>query len=284
MNCVHSAKIRVIAVGVVLSALAMSLADAHASQIDLGNAAQYTVFGLSNTMVNLSNTSVDGNVGVGPNGDLKLAAPSVVNGNAYLDFSATETADTGTLTGSLIRQSMAAPVQTVLALSAYSSGLTPTLTLNASQVNNGYTFNGNGGINVIDINGNVNLNNYNLKFNGAANDLFYVNFNGSLTLNGSASIGESGSTGPLSVLLNVTGGNISAHVGDEVNGILLAPTENADLDGTYNGYVISGGVLLGLHAGATVNQVGQVAVPEPSTLALIGVAGLTLLSLRRRQH
>lgn len=280
----HSVKIRAMTIGVVLSFLAITLGSARAGQIDLGDAAPYTVFGLSNTMVNLSNTQVDGNVGVGPGGDLKLAAPSVVNGNAYLDFSATETADTGALTGSLIRQSMAAPVQTVLALSAYSSGLTPTLTLNASQVNNGYTVNGDGGVNVININGNVNMNSANLVFNGGPNDLFYVNFNGSLTLNGSASIEESGSTGPLSVLLNVTGGNISAHVGDEVDGILLAPTENADLDGTYNGYVISGGVLLGLHAGATVDQIGQVEVPEPSTLALAGFAGLTLCYLRRRRH
>lgn len=98
---------------------------------------------------------------------------------------------------------------------------------------------------------------------------------------GTASIFEGGTAGPLQVLLNVTGGNISTHVGHVVNGIILVPTEQANLDGKFNGYVIAGGTTLGLLSGAIVNSVP---VPEPGSVAMAGLGVSALVWFRRRNH
>lgn len=63
---------------------------------------------------------------------------------------------------------------------------------------------------------------------------------------------------------------------------ILAPTETANLEGTFNGYVIGGGVTIGLLSEAIVNSVDTEPVPEPCSLALAGLGGLALLLFRRR--
>jgi MYXO-CTERM domain-containing protein len=102
------------------------------------------------------------------------------------------------------------------------------------------------------------------------------------------------------VLYNFTGGtstshgSFDTHVGDVVDGTMLAPFYNMNLDGTWNGELIGGPLDLGLFSGAKVNgdsfnPPGPV-VPEPSTvftaLSGLGLLGLVggLRRLRRRSE
>jgi hypothetical protein len=254
-----------------MATLGLLCAAVNGASIYTDGAAPYTVFGLSNVTVNLSNTKIYGNVGVGPGADLKLMAPTTVYGNIYLDATATESASAGTYTGTKYTGLNLVPaVQYVLLLSSTSAGMTPTATYGA--VNSDLTINGNGGVNVIDISS-IDLNNFNLTLNGGVNDLFYINVASSVTLTGTASIIETGGAGPLNVLLNVlgTGTSVSTHVGDQINGIILDPQGSVNLDGTFNGQIIAGGVQLGLLSGAVVNS-----VPEPTTAGcfLLGLGAL----------
>jgi hypothetical protein len=265
-----------------VAVLGVAAEKTGAAAIDLGNAGQYTVLGLSDTDVHLSNTSITGDVGVGPDGKLKFMAPSTINGNIYLDASATTSASAGTLNGARFTgQNLAPALHDALSLSASAAALCPTMTL--GKVNLPTTLDGNGGVNVLSISSLSLGNNENLTLNGGANDLFYLNITDGLSLTGNAKILESGGLTPAQVLINVIGAGsaLVTGAGNEVDGIILAPLRSANLDGSFNGKVIVGGASLGLRSGATVE--GTITnVPEPACAAL-GVLGLVALFARRLQ-
>src|SRR5438876_11040199 len=169
--------------------------NAHAcASIDLGITNQFTVLGLSNTVVDLSNAQIHGTVWVGPHGDLKLEAPSTIYGNAFFDTTATESISAGKITGKVFTNLYLAPaVFAARWASATVALFPPTLTL--GNVTNALTINGNGGTNVINI-ASLNLNNANLTLKGGSNDLFFINITGGFSLNGTAQIVEAGGAGP----------------------------------------------------------------------------------------
>ena len=139
-----------------------------------------------------------------------------------------------------------------LTAAAQAAALTPTQTF--GSITSDTTVTGNGGLNVITITGNITDS---LILSGTGSDVFIVNVSGSVSLGGSETLGMDGGVTADHVLYNFTGasGTITTHVGNVLNGTLLAPTYSFSLDGLFNGAIIGGGKSITLLSGARVNQV-----------------------------
>jgi hypothetical protein len=151
-------------------------------------------------------------------------------------------------------------------------------------VNSATTITGNGGLNVIAVNGNISKA---LTLSGTSNDTFVVQVTGNIDLGGSDSLGLGGAVTAANVLYVVTG-DVSTKVGNTVNGTLLGVNSNFNLDGTFNGEIIGGGSQIQLMSGAVVNAIPFNTAPEPSTMALFGsglvMAGLVFRKRMRRSQ
>lgn len=155
------------------------------------------------------------------------------------------------------------------------------------NVTTGTTIEGNGGQNVINITGDVNLSNLNdLVFDGTAEDRFIVNIFGNLTLTGDAVVSGGGSVTADHILLNFVGSNPSSiTVGpiDAVSGTILAPERTMELDGSVAGGILGGA---GGNPGITLNGTmifsPFVPIPEPAIAALM-LLGVTAIAARRRR-
>jgi PEP-CTERM motif len=266
----------------------------------LGQAGNYAVLGLDTvslgTDINASNVTVTGNVGVSHLSTLQVMAPSTIIGNVYYQDAGSVTGP-GTVTGSLIQQSMTQAVLDALNANTQNAMLAPNTTING-DVTSAKTFTGSGGLNVIDINGNINLNNANITLVGTPSDVFVINVTGDLDLVGTASLLTSGVPNA-NVLYNFTGGDVSnpgkmtfnTHVGDVVDGTMLAPYYTMNLDGTWNGELIGGPLNIGLLSNATVNQDSfnpppsspPPGVPEPSSMFLFLLGGTAVGCFARRR-
>jgi choice-of-anchor A domain-containing protein len=159
------------------------------------------------------------------------------------------------------------------------ASLSPTQTF--GSITQATTINGNGGLNVININGDITTT---LILNGSASDIFIVNVTGTLSLTGSTVLGVAGGVSGNNVLYNFTGsGTITTHVNNMVNGTLLAPNYDFILH-SLNGRII-GGQNITLMSGATVNGPPTPPVPEPTTMLLLGtgLAGIAA-TLRKRRN
>src|SRR5262249_18577489 len=98
---------------------------------------------------------------------------------------------------------------------------------------------GNGGLNVILVNGNITDS---LTLTGTASDIFITNVTGTLTLTGSARLEVSGvnETNVLYNFTNPTGtsAGLSTNAGNRIFGTILAPTQSfSNLKGTFYGEV-----------------------------------------------
>jgi hypothetical protein len=220
--------------------------------VSLGAAADFGVLGLVGTQITNSNVTVNGNEGVSAGGKLTNMAPSTITGNVY-EYASGEYAGPGKLFGSVVIDATLLPEADADALSAASlaAALAPNQTF--STISSATTVTGNGGLNVIAINGDIKNS---LILTGTASDVFIVNVSGSLSLGGSATLGLAGGVTADHVLYNFTGasGTISTHVGNVLNGTLLAPKYSFSLDGVFNGEIIGGGKSITLLSGARVNQ------------------------------
>ena len=250
---------------------------------DLGQAANFAVFSLDGTVNNLSNVTVNGNVGVGPNGDLKLMAPSTVNGTVFRDPSSTISANAGTATGGFQVTSLSQAVTDAQNASTAFAALTPTVTL--GNITTATTINRTGVDTVINLSGGITLNNANLTLNGGAGDSFVLNIQGGLSLVGTAALTLTGGVLPQNVFYNFlgTGTTLATHVGDSVIGVVLAVQRDINFDGSFIGEIIGGGSQLSLLSGATVTTVIP-EVPAFAPLAGVFVLVIGLSHLRRRQR
>lgn len=293
---------RLLMVFISLVVAALDAPQARATSIPtLGQAGNYAVFGLDagsqGTTINLSNVYVTGNVGVSQYSTLQLMAPSTINGNVSYDLPST-LSYAGTLTGTSSYMNLSTAVTDAYNASSQAAALTPTQTVGGNITSNttftrsaAATTNG-AYLNVVNVSGGINLNNANITLKGNASDYFVVNVSGNLSLTGTASLLLDGVTAD-HVMYNFTGGSsttpgtFNTHVGDVVNGTMLAPYYNMNLDGTWNGELIGGISDISLLSGATVTQESFAppsTTPEPpaGVLALIGSIGLGLASLIQR--
>lgn len=286
---VHWKSFFILALGAGLMGLCSS---AKADNFSLGNASTFAVVGLAGTtttrdQINNSLVTVNGNEGISQYGTLTNQAPSVINGNVY-EYASGEYSGPGTLNGSVIVNPsfMSSADSSALTENAFAASLTPTQTFGA--ISSATTITGTSGVNVINITGGVNLNNANLTLTGPAGAIFIINISGSASLGGTASFALAGGVTDGNVLYNFTGPNgtsINTHVGDTINGIILAPNYKLTLDGTFNGEIIGGGAgdNIQLLSGVVVNGIPQ-AVPEPGVVALLVMGLLALVGFARWQQ
>ena len=213
------------------------------------------VLGLANTTITNSNVTINGNEGVYTGGSISNMAPSTVTGNVY-EASAGQCSNScgpGKVNGSLIVDS--ADLQTLVTAAtsnaSTASALTPTQTFSA--ISSPTTITGNGGTNVIRINGDINSS---ITLSGSAKDLFIINVSGSLSLSGSTSLGLSGGVTASHVLYNFTGtsGSIKAQVGNTLYGTFLAPNYSMSIDGIWYGELIGKGTISLLSAATVTSE------------------------------
>ena len=174
---------------------------AAAGVISLGTAASYSVLGLANTQINNGPATITGNEGISAGGKLTNQAPSTITGNVY-ESAAGEYSGPGTLDGSVITNASLLTQNDTDAQTAstVAAGLTATQTFAA--INAATTITGNGGLNVIDITGGINLNNASLTLSGTASDVFIVNVTGNATFAGTGGLLLAGGVTPNHVLYN----------------------------------------------------------------------------------
>ncbi len=284
-----------------LAAFAALLAFAHADRcfadniVGLGAASDFTVLGLDTssqgTAINASLVTINGTVGVSDLSTLVNMAPSVINGTVFYQTAGSVTGP-GHFNGvpPTEQQSLTQAVTDALNASAQNALLTPNTTV-TGNVTTAHTFTaaaGTGIDTVIDITGSINLNNANITLSGNSSDRFLVNVGGSLSLTGTASLALTGGVTASNVIYNFTGdgsgGSFNTHVGDAVNGTLLAPGYSMTLDGTFNGALIGGPTGISLMSGVVVN--GHPFVPEPSEFVALAAMSLVFgggICLSRRR-
>lgn len=258
-------------------------ADAFTDLFSSG-AGGYAVFELGPNQLNVSLATVNGDVGIAKSGNVGNAAPSVINGDVY-EYNSGQYSGPGTLNGSI-------STDPSMLLTNYNGAVQAAQDAAAAVANSGIysglstatTITGANGLNVVDINGNINLNNANLTLSGSSSQYFIINVTGNMTLTGSASLLLSGGLSASHVLYNFEGSKatIDTHVNDTVNGILLAASKNSSmtLDGKFNGELIGAGMIQ-LMSGLVIKGFRQ--VPEPASLVVLGF-GLLVFAMRRNRR
>jgi choice-of-anchor A domain-containing protein len=246
--------------------------------IGLADAAEFAVLGLKNTRITDFASTVRGDEGVSQGGRLTSVLATIggnvteasrgqydglfsrVKGKISVDSALTASAD-----------------QDALAASLQDAALPPTQTF--TSINRATTVNGNGGLNVIAINGNLRGS---LTLRGAASDVFVVNVSGNASLTGGATLKLAGGVTADHVLYNFTGngGSVTLLVGGTISGTILAPHEDVTLDGNFVGEVVGGGRSLTLLPGATVSPAPFVPTTPSTPTSLSGavfgdVAGIS---------
>lgn len=274
--------------GIGLASASPAYADAFTDLFSSG-AGNYAVFELggSPNLINLSAVTVNGSVATVTGGKIMNMSPSSITGNVY-EAASGQYSGPGHLGGSQIIDPSAMLLNYNGAVQAATdaANAVPTYTVNTDITTaTNYTAAA-GQTVVIDLSGNINLNNANLTLSGTATSHFIVNITGNLSLTGTASLVNSGV--PLSNIIynftNATNGIVNTHVGDTVDGIMLAGSGCGGwtLDGTFNGALIAK-CNINLLSNATVNGLPPQQVPEPPTLLLFATSLLGFGWLARRK-
>ncbi len=228
------------------------------SQLGAAGTYGFAILGLQGANIQLSSgpLQVNGNVGIGVNGLMHLSGGATLQSTLYADPSATVQIDGGSsFVGGTMRISFTAIQSGALALSASAALLPPTQTF--SQIQTATTIVGNGGQNVIAVNGQIHLSGgQNLTISGGPNDTFIFNCAQGLQLDGGANIILNG-VSPNTVLFNFPGTGQQVQTSGKANtaGIFLAPNEAIQINGgVHNSLFISGGAL-SFQSNPIVNQI-----------------------------
>ena len=263
---------------------AITLTSVASAQVSLGAAAQYTLLTVpGDSTLNISAAGVIGDVGVGTGGHIALFGSSQINGDVFLSTTIAQqfTVIDGGINGTVLEHqaSVDTAIADAVAASNTAAALAPTQSFGSIFTNT--TVFGNGGLNVVQINGDVNLNNASLLFFGGPSDIFIVNVSGTMILNGSGFVSPSAGTWDTHVLLNFTGsGTITSTGHPTVNATILAPHQTANLSGTFGSIYAGASLNVGLFGAAKVHATPF--VPTPGSVSILLAAGL--FAARRRRN
>ena len=256
-----------------------------ASTISLGSASNYAVLGIGSFLagdpagvIKKSNVVITGNMGIGYGGSLINTAPASIIGDVF-QYQGGQYIGPGALNGSLTANSALLNQNYADAMSASTQAAALNATQTFGNIGSATTIVGNGGLNVIQINGNITNS---LILSGGANDEFVVNVAGTLNLTGSTVLGLNGGVRAGNVIYNFTssGQTITTQAGSAVSGTLLAVHDDFQLAGSIMGEIIGGGSIV-LMSGAKVLSGGT--LPEPSTFALLGLGLLSVVCFGGRR-
>jgi hypothetical protein len=245
----------------------------------LGSAAGFSVLGLQGANVQLGGQlTLKGSVGIGAGGKIGVTSGDNFPGTLFADPSAAVTIASGSsFAGGVTTESMSAIQSAALSEAASIGSLTPTQTL--SQITAATTITGNGGQNVIMVNGSVNLSSgKNLTISGGANDTFIFNISGGFTLN-SANIVLKGIAANQVLFFFPGSGSAIQTNNANMLGIFLAPNRNISImGGTHTSEFISGGTISIASCGSntTVNLLPvcspeQMALTCPANSGIVGI-------------
>lgn len=205
----------------------------------LGEAGRYAVLGVNGGTLDLTRTSVDGDIGLGAQEQTNFTR-STMTGTLYADPTAQIDRTGLTAPGATVRQSMAQASADALAASSQYAGLAPTQ--DVGNINTDVTITGTGGTNVIKVN-NVNMGRGDiLALTGGANDVFVINVSGRFVFQ-SGAIQLNGVT-PDHVVFNVPTSGPNVQISGQYsvfNGTILAPNRTVDdsRTGNFTGAIIA---------------------------------------------
>lgn len=268
----------------------MFLARLHAQVSELGAAANYAGLELSSDPGNGSateftissgNTRVYGNIGVASGGYINFGGGGQVSGEIDAGSGATVTITGGSAAaGGTVEPyaNMSQIVTSALNAANYYAGLTATQTF--SSITASQTISGTGGLNVIDINGDVNLQGGSaLTLSGSSSDQFVINVDASgvagnpadMTLGGGSSIVLNGISAS-QVVFNLIGSGLelNSNGNSDDNGVFLAATGSITISGGVHNADFIAGRALTFQSGPIINQVALVPVPELSPVLMAG--------------
>ena len=200
---------------------------AHAAPFPTLGAAAFTVLDINGGNLDINNangiTTNPGKVGIGPNVSSTLQK-ATITGNVTVDPTDTYSPSADFIvTGTTTTQSLVQAQTDANNASAAFDALTPTVTFTGNHTTLA-PITGNGGVNVIDINGDLNLNGTTIDLHGGANDIFVFNITGTLSYSNSQMILDSGITAS-HIIFNLVGTGLDNEINkasDVFDGTVLA--------------------------------------------------------------
>jgi hypothetical protein len=218
----------------------------------LNSANAGAVIGLDGTRIENFLALIDGDEYVSKNGSIENVPPSRIHGNVF-EYKTRQYSGRGRLDGTVTVNATLLDTVNTDALNAAADIAAQTPTQVFGAIRRPTLITGNGGLNIIDINGSITAS---VVLSGTSNDVFFINVSGTIDLRDRATLAVADGVTAGAVLYNLTGhGEVEIHVRDVVNGTILAPNYDLNLDGEFNGAIIGGGRNREINLfGARVNQ------------------------------
>jgi choice-of-anchor A domain-containing protein len=274
-----------------------------AAFIGLGQAGKYTLFDVSNSQFQFNNSTVGGDIALGPGTTYNISGGTeAITGAVYYDQSnatAPSGFSSGVPTGGIHSAILAQAVADARAADASAASLTANLVVSGNQITNSTgTITGHAGENVIDLT-QVNMTNGSVLIDGTATETFIFRVSGQFSV-GNSTIRVTGGAMPEHVLWYFPNTSTIKSSNGSFDGTILALHSPVQFDNTPTGLgPIRGAVIATDDVNNNQNWVFStvsgfdivdidghsfVPVPEPGSMFLAGIGGAgAFLMVRRRR-